>query len=159
MLVHDFTFVDAPAGVVRSHLIEGPQAWLDTMATRAAAEGDALSLRLGPRGRHSVLGKRIVVEIGEPLAKDGTTLVPLTWHASGAPALFPVFSGDVEIAAIGGAETQLSIWGRYDPPLGGFGEALDRFGLHRIAEASVRAFLQDLSQSISASERVQAVAG
>lgn len=158
MLVHDFTYIDLPAGVVRAHLLEGPQAWLDSLATHAAAQGDALSLRLGPHGSRSALGKRIAVEVGEPVARDGATLVPLMWKATGAPALFPVFSGDLEIAAIGGAETQLSIWGRYDPPLGTLGEALDRFGLHRIAEASVRAFLQELSASIGATERVR-VAG
>ncbi|MBV8529028.1 MAG: hypothetical protein JOZ75_11990 [Candidatus Dormibacteraeota bacterium] len=158
MLVHDFTYIHVPAGVVRAHLVEGPRAWLDSLATQAAAAGDALSLRLGPHGQHSTLSKHIAVEIGQAVPRDGAVVVPLTWHATGAPALFPVFSGDIELAAIGGAETQLSIWGRYDPPLGAFGEALDRFGLHRVAEASVRAFLRDLAQSIEASERTRRAA-
>lgn len=148
MLVHDYTYIDAPAGVVRARLLDGSPAWMDTLATRAAAQGDALRMRLGPQGTHGAVTKKIEVRIGQPVVRDAATLIPLTWHATGAAALFPVFSGDVEIAAIGAAETQLSIWGHYDPPLGPIGEALDRFGLHRVAEASMRAFLLELASAI-----------
>lgn len=148
MLVHDYTYIDVPASVVRARLLEGSPAWMDSMATRAAARGDALRIRLGPQGAHGAVTKKIEVHLGQPVARDAATLIPLTWHATGATALFPVFSGDIEIAAIGGAETQLSIWGQYDPPLGAIGEALDRFGLHRVAEASVRAFLLELASGI-----------
>lgn len=149
MLVHDFAYIDVPAGVVRARFVGGPDAWLDSMASHAAAQGDALRLRLGPHGTRGALTKRIVVEVGHPLARAGATLIPLTWRATGVSALFPMFSGDIEVAALGGAETVVSIWGQYEPPLGALGEALDRFGLHRIAEASVRSFLQELAQSFT----------
>lgn len=156
MLVHDFAYIDVPAGVVRGRLIGGPNAWLETMATRAAEHGDALRVRLGPHGTRGALAKRIAVEIGRPLARGGATLIPLTFRATGVSALFPVFCGDLEVASIGGAETVVSIWGQYEPPLGALGDALDRFGLHRIAEASVRAFLQQLAQSFAVVEDVRA---
>lgn len=148
MLVHDYAYLDLPAGVVRARLLEGSPAWLDPMATRAAAQGDALRIRLGPQGTHGAFTKKVEVHLGQPVARDAATLIPLTWHATGATALFPVFSGDIEIAAIGPAESQLSIWGQYDPPLGTIGEALDRFGLHHVAEASVRTFLLELAAAV-----------
>ena len=153
MLVHDYTYIDAPAGAVRTNLLEGSHAWIEQLATHAAAEGDSMRVRLGPRGTHGVVGKQIAVTVGTAAARGAATLIPLTWHATGAPALFPVFSGDIEIAAIGGSETQLSIWGQYDPPLGALGDALDRFGLHRVAEASMRAFLLELAQTLAERSR------
>lgn len=155
MLVHDFAYIDVPVGVVRARLVAGPNGWLESMATRATAHGDALRVRLGPHGTHGALAKRIDVEVGRPVARAGATLIPLTWRATGAPALFPVFRGDIEVAAIGGSETVVSIWGQYDPPLGALGDALDRFGLHRIAETSVRAFLQELAQSFAVEGEVK----
>jgi hypothetical protein len=156
MLVHDFAYIDVPAEAVRARLVARPSGWLESMATRAITHGEALRVRLGPHGTHGALAKRIDVEVGRPVARAGATLIPLTWRATGAPALFPVFSGDVEVAPIGDGQTVVSIWGQYDPPLGALGDALDRFGLHRIAEASVRAFLQELAQSFAVGAAVTA---
>lgn len=150
MLIYDFTFIDAPAGVVRSRLLDGSNAWLGELAGDAAAEGDSIRLRLGPHGGHRILAKDIDVHVGQPFARGASTVVPVTWTARGAAPLFPIFSGDIEIAAIGGAETQLLISGKYDPPLGALGEALDRFALHRIAQASIRAFLVELGRALAA---------
>lgn len=156
MLVHDYTYVEIPAGVVRARLVEGSHAWIDSLATHAASAGDALRIRLGPHGTDGVVTKRIAVQLGSPVTRGAATLIPLMWHATGARALFPVFNGDIEIAAIGDSETQLSIWGYYDPPLGPIGEALDRFGLHRVAQASERAFLVDLTAAIEQRGRARA---
>lgn len=144
MLVYDFTFIHAPAGVVRSRLLDGPNAWLADLASDAAAEGESTRLRLGPNGGHRMLAKEIAVQVGQPFARGASTVVPVTWTAHGAAPLFPIFSGDLEIAAIGGVETQVVICGKYEPPLGALGEALDRVALHRIAQASIRAFLVEL---------------
>ena len=156
MLVHDFAYIDVPADVVRARLVRGRRAWLEFMATRATEHGDALLVRLGPRGPRGAMAKRIAVDVGRPVIRGSATLIPLTWRATGVGALFPVFIGDIEVAPMGGGETVVSIWGQYDPPLGALGDALDRCGLHRIAEACVRAFLQELAQSFAVAEDVQA---
>ena len=156
MLVHDFAYIDVPAEAVRARVLTGPPAWLESMATRATEHGEGLRVRLGPHGTRGALAKRIAVDVGRPVARGGATLIPLTWRATGVDALFPVFCGDIEVAAIGGAETVVSIWGEYDAPLGALGNVLDRLWLHRIAEASVRAFLQELAQSFAAGGDVQA---
>jgi hypothetical protein len=43
-------------------------------------------------------------------------------------------------------ETQLDFLGRYDPPLGLVGEAMDAIVGHRIAEASVHRFVTDIAR-------------
>lgn len=153
MLVHDFAYIDAPAGRVRARLLDCDGAWLGSHATHAAREGDELRIRLGPRGHSGYLTKEILVTLGEPLTRDVATVIPLTWRATGAPALFPVFHGDLEVAELGESQTQISLWGNYEPPLGSLGQTLDRFALHRIAEASVRAFLQEVATALGETAR------
>jgi hypothetical protein len=46
--------------------------------------------------------------------------------------------------------TQLTIHGRYEPPLGAVGRRLDRLLMHRIAEATIRAFLVRLVSTLAA---------
>jgi hypothetical protein len=47
-------------------------------------------------------------------------------------------------------ETQLDLHGRYRPPLGVVGNALDALVGHRIAEATVLRFVQDIATRINA---------
>lgn len=151
MLVHDFAYIDSPAEEVRARLLDG--AWLGRHATHAAHEGEELRVRLGPHGASGRVAKEIVVTVGDPLNRDVATVIPLTWRATGAPVLFPVFHGDLEVAALGESRTQISLWGNYDPPLGSLGQTLDRFALHRVAEASVRAFLREVTAALAAALR------
>jgi len=45
-------------------------------------------------------------------------------------------------------ETQLDFAGRYEPPLGLLGEAMNSIAGHRIAEASVHRFLVDVAEHL-----------
>jgi hypothetical protein len=101
-----------------------------------------------------MLGKTVTVHVGQPIARGEVTVVPLTWQATNAPGLFPVLSADLEVAALGEDLTQLTLQGRYDPPLGAVGQRIDRLLMHRVAEASVRSFLGHLAERLSALEDV-----
>jgi hypothetical protein len=52
--------------------------------------------------------------------------------------------------AQGGGRTQLAISARYRPPLGAVGRAVDRVLLHRVAEATVKDFLDRVGAAIMA---------
>ena len=45
-------------------------------------------------------------------------------------------------------ETQIEIEGDYTPPLGAVGRALDAAVLHRVAEAAVHRFLEDVVEQL-----------
>ena len=55
---------------------------------------------------------------------------------------------DLEVAALGPDRTQLSISGRYRTPLGLLGRAMDRALLHRVAEATVKDFLDRAGEAL-----------
>jgi len=60
------------------------------------------------------------------------------------------------VAGIGASRTQLAISAQYDPPLGSVGRALDRALLHRVAEATLKDFLDRVAAAVEARIRVAA---
>jgi hypothetical protein len=64
--------------------------------------------------------------------------------------LIPSLEADIELGELGPGRTQLSISARYTPPLGPLGHALDRALLHRVAEATVKDFLDRVAERLSA---------
>lgn len=158
MLLHDFAYVPVSAERVCDRILAGDGDWITPLAAAAMGEGEALRMRIGPLSALPFLGKTFSVEVGEPLTREEVTVVPLTWTATAAPGLFPVLSADLEVAPLDKNLTQLTLRGRYEPPLGAVGRRLDRLLMHRIAEASVRAFLGRLVSTLSAAETVEHVA-
>jgi len=75
------------------------------------------------------------------------TRLPITWHVAGHPE-FPTFEGYVEITPLAANVTQLAISGSYRPPGGPIGAAFDATFGHRIADATIRYFLDALKQAI-----------
>ena len=149
MLLHDFAYAPVSADRVCDRIVAKDGAWLSPLAAEAMGEGEALRLRVGPVSALPLFGKTVRVEVGTPLRRGDVTVVPLTWTATAAPGLFPVLSADLEIAPLDPQLTQLTIQGRYAPPLGAIGRRLDRLLMHRIAEASVRAFLNRLVATLT----------
>ncbi len=152
MLLHDFAYVPVSAERVCSRILAEDGVWLALLADAAVSEAETLHLRIGPLGAVPMLGKTVKLQVGEPLKRDEVTVVPLTWRATATPGLFPVMSADLEIAPLDAELTQLTLRGRYEPPLGAVGRRLDRLLMHRVAEASVRAFLGQLVATLSAPE-------
>jgi hypothetical protein len=148
VLIHDFVQVGRPFAEISSAIHADPRALFAVPAYAAYREGEQLSVRLTPSLKHPSLGKRVEVDIGRPHDADGRLIVPIQWWASGATALFPRLEGDLEVAPLGEDITQITLMGRYDPPLAGLGHRADRLLLHRVAEASVRSFLARLAAAL-----------
>lgn len=149
MFVHDFVYVDLPASVVRLGILSEGGRWLSPLAAGAAEDGRAVLVRIGPLPHHPLLSKTARVEAAAPDQRGDVTVVPLTWTATGSPGAFPVLHADLEVAPIGEGRTQLSLRGRYEPPLGALGRRLDTLLFHRVAEACVRSFLQRMRDALS----------
>jgi hypothetical protein len=74
--------------------------------------------------------------------------VTLGWEANRAAALFPVMKAELSFWPLTATETQLELDGTYRPPLGIVGNAADAVLGHRIAEASVHRFLDDIVEQV-----------
>ena len=149
MFVHDFVYVDADMPGLGAALAGVRAETLAEAAYEAAVEGArTASARVGPTG---ALSKTVVVELGSPVTREDVVVVPLTWTATGPSWLFPRMEADLELAPSGAGRTQVSFLGRYEPPLGSLGRALDHMALHRVAQATVRAFLTRLGRQLQSS--------
>ncbi len=81
---------------------------------------------------------------------DRKTELEIAWTASTAAGLFPSMEATLSFYPLSAHETQIDLYGRYRPPLGVVGNALDLLVGHRIAEASVLRFVQDVAARINA---------
>jgi hypothetical protein len=95
------------------------------------------------------LSKLVRVHVRHLLATQDRVGLAIRWEAGGpASALFPVLDADITLTpAVGGTST-LALAAVYRPPLGTVGAGLDRTVLHRVATATVRAFLNRVAEAI-----------
>ena len=61
------------------------------------------------------------------------------------PRLFPLMKAEIWLYPLTATETQLDFQGVYEPPLGALGKAVNAIAGHRLAEASVHRFVDDLA--------------
>ena len=137
-----------PVAEVEQELVGSPAGWLSAVAGAAQARGDALlgAVGVGPLGPR--LGRRVAIELGEPVRFVSMTWLPLTWEPVGLEGLLPRLDANLELGSLGGDRTQLAISAHYRPPLGALGQALDRVLVHRVAEATVKDFLDRVGAAI-----------
>jgi hypothetical protein len=80
-----------------------------------------------------------------PVGRAHTTFIRLRWNAARAAALFPSMDAELIVYPLSRDETQIELHGRYTPPLGAVGSALDSLIGHRLADASVHRFVTDVA--------------
>ena len=150
MFVRYFVELPLPAAQVERALLDHPPGWLAEMAGVAQQRGDDLltevGVGVGPLGTR--LGRRVRIRLREPVQFPSMTSLPLTWEPIGLEGLLPRLDADIELGSLGENRTQLAISARYRPPLGVVGRAVDRVLLHRVAEATLKDFLDRLGQAI-----------
>lgn len=132
---------------VEAALREDPQAWLPGLATDANQRGDTLLAEVG-FGEKVRVRRLVHIELGEPVRAATKTVVPLRWIATEATGLFPEMEADLEIAPLAPGRCQLAMSARYVPPLGLMGRALDRAVLFRVAEATLKDFLDNVEERL-----------
>lgn len=123
---------------------------LDTLpeaADFAYRRGEEVRVRLSVDGGPAA--KEVRLAVGEPFRGDDQTAAPITWEATGTPGLFPRMEADLLVTSLGPDLTHLALRGSYKPPLGPVGAALDRMILHRVAELSVKVFVDRLATLLS----------
>ena len=128
-------------------LRRGPETWLPGLATRATHHGDVLLAKVG-FGHEVRIERKVEITLGAPVELASKTVLPLRWTPYAGQGMFPALEADLEVAHLEAARTQLAMSARYDPPLRALGRVLDRAILSRIAEATIKDFLDQVANAI-----------
>ena len=148
MFVRYFAELPFPLASVEEALLRTPEEWIPGLARHAEDLGEHLLVEVGfgPEGRR--LAKQVLIEIKDPVRFPSRTILPMTWRAAEKEGLYPKMDADIEVAALGQGLTQLSVSARYRPPLGLVGRAIDRTLMHRVAEATVKDFVDRAQEKL-----------
>jgi hypothetical protein len=144
MFIRYFTEIPRPMADVEAELLQSPGLWSSKSAREAEARGQRLLAEVGFGPRGARIDKRIELQFGEPIRFPSRTILPMSWKAAGLDSLLPRLEADIEVGEMGPERTQLSISAQYTPPLGSLGRVLDRALLHRVAESTVKDFLDQM---------------
>ena len=130
------------------HRLDDVRAHLGSWADVAYRDGEELRARVGPN--RGSLAKEVRLEIGIAEIHRAGLVYPIRWSATGAGVLFPVLNADLKLAHVGSDQTTISLEGTYEPPLGPLGRAVDRIMLRKVADATIKAWVDRLAEGITA---------
>jgi hypothetical protein len=152
--LHCYEYVNVPYDKLREALLRDVGGIFQRASGFAASRARELvaTLRVGVGALE--IGTDMKIEIGATRDKVSALGEPasefeIRWSAANAAALFPSMEATLSIYPLSAHETQIDLLGRYRPPLGAVGNALDALVGHRVAEASVLRFVHDLAARIN----------
>lgn len=147
-----YDYVNHPYEKVRDALRQDAiivfQAATKAAASRAQSVAAELRVDLGGIGVKADINisvKRIEEKVGDATSGPAIRL-QLEWEAATAPGFFPFMKADLSVYPLTSTETQLDFCGLYEPPFGGLGRAMNAVAGHRIAEASVHRFINEVAE-------------
>jgi hypothetical protein len=155
--LHCYEYVARPFASVRDAILR-ERAELFGRATESAtgrAQSVISDLKISVAGLE--VGKNVVVQIAaiRPTEAPGHVAsealrVDLEWQAETNGALFPSMRASLSVYPLSPTETQLDFQGSYAPPGGVLGDAADRLIGHRVAEAAIHRFVDDVARALCA---------
>ncbi len=177
VFVSDFVHVDVPYEELATAFSDESVGWLQSLARLQRAKGDDLPQsegRVVPTGigranaslaRSPGLDSQttvvvrigttgggpapvVAVSVGAPRIWEGRIVIAMTWTPVSFGQLLPSLDADVELTDLGAGTSRIGLSGRYRVPLGQIGRGIDRLGLHRVAESSIREFLLEIEKAV-----------
>jgi hypothetical protein len=152
MFVRYYLDIAASFRDVEAAILDDPERWVPGLLRAAEDRGQHLLAEVGFAVDTRRIDKRVEIELGAVTRTPSKTVLPMTWRATRPEGLFPQLDADVEVALLGANRTQLSVSARYRTPMGAVGRMLDRALLHRVAEATVKDFLDRVGEQLGAGE-------
>jgi hypothetical protein len=137
--------LDQPFAFVLQALLADSGRWLPGLARDSA---DRLVAELAVHAGKLRVARSVEVEVTPPTIYPGRCEICVAWKAAENAAFFPELAGVFELVAVGPAQSRLSFEASYDPPAGVLGQLADWALMHRVAEASVREFVQRTAESL-----------
>jgi hypothetical protein len=127
-----------------------PDAWLTEPRREGAADRWVVTLHAG------ALRRTVRLRIGTPWLAGRTRWRSLSWDPIGAEGaatsldrLLPSFDGELGLHIGPGERATLVLDGRYQPPGGRLGTAVDAIALHRLAQVTAGSFLAGVAAHLS----------
>ena len=118
--------------------------WLDRAAREANLRGLLmLDATIGQEASAAAAGP-LVVLLSPAQLGDGLIRRPVQWFTQPQPPSGPVLRGDLELAELGAARTQLALSAQYQPFLHSAG-ADERMAAQRIGESTLKAFVDRIA--------------
>ena len=152
-----FAYVSCPYAHVREALALQPARVLGDPTRRAVERAKSLHAVLSVDIAGVEIGKDVEIEVvaldftrhppHEPNAPSMT--LELRWKAASNASLFPSMRARLMLYPLSRTETQLDLLGWYTPPGSVLGSAANALVGHRLAEAAVHRFLEEVVARLS----------
>jgi hypothetical protein len=146
-----YDYVNHPYERVRDVLKQNALAVFQSATKTAASRAESVAAELhvdfggiGVKSDIKIFVKGIDEKPGDAMSTPATQLL-LEWEAATAPRLFPLMKGELAVYSLTKTETQLDFHGIYHPPFGAVGKTMNAIAGHRIAEASVHRFIDEVA--------------
>jgi len=151
--IRAFDYVNQPYEKVRDALRADAAGIFQAATQVAQARTGELVASLTVEVKGIEVTKEITIRIGDIREEPGPKLshvthVEVEWQAKDAPGLFPTMKADLTVYPLSATETQIDLQGRYAPPMGALGGAIDAIVGHRIAEASIHRFVTSVAERL-----------
>ena len=147
--VSEVVNVSRPLADVTARLTGGG-GWLIPHLDAAREEGEDMVLKIGP-GESGLVAKTVTVHLGTPVTVEDIVAAPLRWEATCPSGLFTRLTGSLRLRPVEDDRTELTLAGRYRPPLGRAGQAIDEALLGRAARATIRSVLGRIAAALEES--------
>jgi hypothetical protein len=133
---------------------------LGSASAQAYSDGITHLALAGPVGSAPGLSRLVQVHFQDLRASGDSARLALRWEA-GAPVggLFPALDADITLTPAGKHATMLTLTGAYRTPPGAAAAEPDRAVVHRVATATIRAFLDCITEAIARPARTAEPAG
>jgi hypothetical protein len=148
MFVRYFVEIPAPYIDVEAALLDAPERWIPGLARAAGNRGEQLLTDAGFGSAEHRLEREVEISIRKPMRFPSRTVLPMSWTPTSSERLLPTLDVDLEVAPLGPNRTQLAISAHYRPPFGAVGRAPDRALMRRVAEATVKDFLDRVAAQL-----------
>ena len=152
MFVRDEVMLDVGFDEARDRLAKLDR-WFPDASDDVYREEIAVLAPIGPPGPAPGASGLAAIRLQSLAARDGRAGLALRWEVRGAAGLFPVLDADLTLAPAGEDAALLTLAGAYRPPLGNLGAELDRLLLHRVADATIRHFLDRVAAALGRRSR------
>jgi hypothetical protein len=126
-------------------MLAGPLHVFRHATAAAATDAAKLHAKVGPFDIGAEVTIKIVRVDHDTSYNRPAMKLRLEWAATSHPGWFPEMKATLAIFPLSPTETELELEGSYEPPIGKLGAVIDLALMHRIAEASLTRFVQEVA--------------